>query len=184
MADEVETPEPGTDPAPVEGAQGGEQTPPWGTAEEFDAEKAWNLIQGLRSDKDKLSTRATTAEGRVKEFEDAKLSTEEKAARDLKDQQAAYAEMASENALLKAGIEHGLTADDLDLLRGLPADAIADRAAKLAARVGAGPQKKTPLTARPSEALRGGADPTTPPDVGGDWLRAALSRQNDPLEGE
>jgi hypothetical protein len=174
MSDEVETPDTeSTDPAPEEGAQGGEQTPPWGTTEEFDAEKAWNLIQGLRSDKDKLSIRATTAEGRVKKFEDAKLSTEEKTARDLKDQQAAYAEMASENALLKAGIEHGLTADDLDLLRGLPADAIADRAAKLAARLGAGTPPK-PLTARPREALKGGADPTVPA-TGGDWLRDAMA---------
>lgn len=35
------------------------QTPPWGTAEQFDAEKAWNLIQGLRADKDRLSARET-----------------------------------------------------------------------------------------------------------------------------
>jgi hypothetical protein len=33
-------------------------TPPWGTAEEFDPEKAWALIQGLRSDKANAATRA------------------------------------------------------------------------------------------------------------------------------
>lgn len=32
-------------------------TPPWGDPESFDPEKAWNLIQGLRADKAKLSER-------------------------------------------------------------------------------------------------------------------------------
>lgn len=31
-----------------------QNTPPWGTPEEFNPEKAWNLIQGLRADKDQL----------------------------------------------------------------------------------------------------------------------------------
>lgn len=34
-------------------------TPPWGAPEEFDAEKAWSLIQGLRADKERLSARET-----------------------------------------------------------------------------------------------------------------------------
>ena len=46
--------DPTTDPATGTGSTG---TPPWGTPEDFDAEKAWNLIQGLRSDKEKLSAR-------------------------------------------------------------------------------------------------------------------------------
>lgn len=29
-------------------------TPPWGTPEEFNPEKAWSLIQGLRADKEQL----------------------------------------------------------------------------------------------------------------------------------
>lgn len=33
------------------------QTPPWGSDEEFNPEKAWNLIQGLRADKEKLAGR-------------------------------------------------------------------------------------------------------------------------------
>ena len=30
------------------------QTPPWGTDEEFNPERAWNLIQNLRTEKDGL----------------------------------------------------------------------------------------------------------------------------------
>lgn len=174
MPEEIQTPEPVETPA-VEAQQPANPapTPPWGSDDEFDPEKAWNLIQGLRTDKDRLSTRATEFEAKVKEYEDAKLTAEEKAARDLKEQQSQAATLASENALLKAAIDHHLSAKDLDLLRGLPPDAIADRAAKLAARLGAGTPPK-PLTARPREALRGGADPTAPA-TGSDWLRNALA---------
>jgi hypothetical protein len=35
------------------------ETPPWGSPEEFNPEKAWNLIQGLRADKERLSARET-----------------------------------------------------------------------------------------------------------------------------
>jgi hypothetical protein len=35
-------------------------TPPWG--EDFDAEKAWGLVQGLRSDKEKLQKRPTLSD--------------------------------------------------------------------------------------------------------------------------
>lgn len=34
-----------------------QQAPPWGSDEEFNPEKAWNLIQGLRADKEKLASR-------------------------------------------------------------------------------------------------------------------------------
>lgn len=34
-----------------------DEQPPWGSPEEFNPEKAWNLIQGLRADKEKLAAR-------------------------------------------------------------------------------------------------------------------------------
>ena len=151
-------------------------TPPWGSDEDFNAERAWELIQNLRSDKDSLKTKADEYSSKVREYEDAKLTVEQKAARDLKEQQESYATLASENALLKAAIEHGLSADDMELLRGLPADAIAERAAKLAARlVGTGAPKQNPLIRQPKEALRGGSTPNTPNETG-DWLRQALAK--------
>jgi hypothetical protein len=49
-----------------------EQTPPWGSAEEFNPEKAWQLVQNLRADKEKLSTKVSDYERSVQEAEDAK----------------------------------------------------------------------------------------------------------------
>jgi hypothetical protein len=46
-----------SDPTNPESGTGSTGTPPWGDPENFDAEKAWNLIQGLRSDKERLSAR-------------------------------------------------------------------------------------------------------------------------------
>lgn len=47
-----------TDPQQTPDPAGQEpQTPPWGDDANFDPEKAWNLIQGLRADKEKLSAR-------------------------------------------------------------------------------------------------------------------------------
>ena len=43
-------PQAGTEAAPP-------ATPPWGSDDEFDPQKAWNLIQGLKADKEKLSAR-------------------------------------------------------------------------------------------------------------------------------
>jgi hypothetical protein len=49
-------PEEGQQPPPEgQPAGGGSQTPPWG--DDFDAEKAWNLVQNLRADKEKLAQR-------------------------------------------------------------------------------------------------------------------------------
>jgi hypothetical protein len=46
-----------SDPTNPESGTGSTGTPPWGDPEQFDPEKAWNLIQGLRADKEKLSGR-------------------------------------------------------------------------------------------------------------------------------
>lgn len=46
-----------SDPTTPESGTGSTDTPPWGDPESFDPEKAWNLIQGLRADKAKLSER-------------------------------------------------------------------------------------------------------------------------------
>jgi hypothetical protein len=43
--------------APATPATPAEDVPPWG--EDFDAEKAWNLVKGLRADKEKLAKRPT-----------------------------------------------------------------------------------------------------------------------------
>jgi len=53
------------DPAQPAAPETPPETPPWG--EDFDAEKAWNLVQNLRADKEKLAKRpALTAEQQQK----------------------------------------------------------------------------------------------------------------------
>lgn len=44
----------------VADGQGTAETPPWG--EDFDADKAWKLIQNLRADKEKLAARPTLSD--------------------------------------------------------------------------------------------------------------------------
>ena len=154
-----------------------EATPPWGSAEEFNPEKAWDLIQNVRSDKDTLKSENEALAAQVKAFEDEKLSDQEKAERDRQEQATASATLASENAILKAVIKHGLTDEDVELLQGIPAEQIAQRAEKLAARLGTGAPKQNPLQRTPKEALRGGSDPSTPAQSG-DWLRAMLANKD------
>ncbi|MFB9283159.1 hypothetical protein ACFPRL_27185 [Pseudoclavibacter helvolus] len=65
-AGEQTPPAEGTPPA-GESAPAGD-TPPWGSDEDFDPKKAWQLIQNLRSDKETLTSSRTTA---VKDAETA-----------------------------------------------------------------------------------------------------------------
>lgn len=46
-----------SEPTPQDGTQATTDTPPWGDPANFDPEKAWNLIQGLRQDKERLASR-------------------------------------------------------------------------------------------------------------------------------
>jgi hypothetical protein len=46
------------------------QAPPWGSAEEFNPEKAWNLIQALRADKDKLAARPALTDEQQKQIDE------------------------------------------------------------------------------------------------------------------
>jgi hypothetical protein len=81
--------------------------PPWGSAEEFNPERAWTLIQNLRAEKDEHKAKADEFGTKVKEFEDkdkteleratGKLSEVEKRAAD-----AEHAALRLEVALDKA----------------------------------------------------------------------------------
>lgn len=56
-----------------QGAGGGEQKPAWASefGDNFDPERAWATITNLRNAEKALTRRASTAEGKVKEFEQA-----------------------------------------------------------------------------------------------------------------
>ena len=87
-------------------------TPPWGDEAEFDAEKAWNLIQNLRAE-------SKDAKEKVRGFEDAQLSAQQKAERDNKELAESLATAQTQNARLQALVDNpGLQAEDLDLIAG------------------------------------------------------------------
>lgn len=179
MSESTETPAT-VDPAdPVEtDPAGGEPTPapPWGSADEFDPEKAWNLIQNLR-------TENTEVKDKNRAFEDAKLSAEGKAARDLEELQTNFAQAQTQNARLQALVDNpGLQAEDLELIAGSTPEEIQANAAKLAARLGSGTTATTPpASGRPQRVVpRGGADPShnqAPEPT--DWLRAAIEKSKE-----
>jgi hypothetical protein len=66
-------------PKPTEPAAAAPEAPPWG--EDFDAEKAWKLVQNLRSDKEALTKRETlTPEQKAKLSEYDKVLESQKTA--------------------------------------------------------------------------------------------------------
>ena len=164
-------------PAPIGTEQPAADAPPWGSDEEFNPEKAWNLIQNLRTDNTELKSKSSEASARLQEIEDAKLTESEKLTRDLETTRTENGSLSLENARLKAVLAHdALTIDDLALIGGTTAEEVEEAAAKLAARLGTGAPTPPP-SARPQAALRGGGDPTVATEPT-DWLRSALSKSN------
>lgn len=64
--DDEEKPNDDNDPAKDKGGE----KPPWGSADEFDPEKAWTLIQNVRKDAERSRREASEAKARAKEYED------------------------------------------------------------------------------------------------------------------
>ncbi|RSX53946.1 hypothetical protein D2E25_0252 [Bifidobacterium goeldii] len=161
-------------------ADGG-QKPPWERdGEEFNPEKAWNLIQHLRDDNSKLKSVNETTSAKLREFEDAKLTEQEKMQRDLKEVREQLASVNVEKAWAEARAKYPqLTQQDFDLIGAGTPEEIADKAAKLAARI---PAQDTENAARQAiieserrKPLTGGSDPHH--SDGGDWLRDALTNK-------
>lgn len=111
-----------------------ERKPPWGSDEEFDPAKAWKLIENLRGENTDLKDKAS----RLKEIEDAEKSDLQKAQEALESERSEHGSTKAQLALLQAAVKHGLSEDDLELLEGVPADQIEQRAARLAQRLGRG----------------------------------------------
>lgn len=159
-----------------DGAQGapdgGKEKAPWErTGEPFDPEKAWHLIENLRKEKEDLSQKNRA-------YEDEKLTAKEKADRDLKEAQDKLAQVQTKAAWAEAMAKHPcLSEKDFDLIGAGTPEQVADKAAKLAARIeaqaasDAGRKPTNPvLRANPT----GGTDPTAPKSK--DWVREALNK--------
>jgi hypothetical protein len=171
--------EPATPPDPDT-----EKKAPWEeSGEEFNAEKAWNLIQNLRSDRESLKKERDEAAGKVKSIEDEKLTELERTQRDLEETRAQFAELTQANALNAALADHPeLSKEDFDLIKGSTPEEVADKAAKLAARYASQAQAQAKNN-NPVAALnpllradpRGGTAPNTTKSH--DWLRDALAQK-------
>lgn len=144
------------------------ETPPWGA--DFDAEKAWNLVQNLRADKDKLSQRPSLTPEQQKELSDFTAFKEASKTEAQRQQEAVEAanrgrDDATADALrLRVAIEHGLGKEDIDLLGTGTQEEVAARAKRIAdlraAAVAAPPVVPPVPGQRPIEQLRPGATPT------------------------
>lgn len=123
------------DGKPAEGADTGkpEDKAPW-TAEDFDAERAWRLVQSLRAERDGLKTERDDARKEAEEFRSAASKTG-----DERDKALAAATKRAEDAERSLAIRKHNLPDDVveefaDYLTGTP-DEVEAKAARLAARL-------------------------------------------------
>lgn len=122
-----------------------EQANEQGAAQETGQPSGDESLEQLTADRDKWKAMARKHEDRAKhnataaqewaKYQDSIKSEEEKTSDErnglIKERDTALAQA----AVLRAAVKHNLTEDDLELLEGLPAAVVEERAAKLAARV-------------------------------------------------
>lgn len=157
------------------GAQPGPAAPepqepqnPWG--DDFDADKAWTLVQHLREENKDLKDKNRA-------YEDEKLSEREKADRDLAETKAELDRLRLAKTLAEIRAKYPtLSEDDMEFLGSGSPKELEAKAAKLAARLKTAepnePEHLNPLRRQPT----GGIDPTgngKPRDFIRDALRAA-----------
>jgi hypothetical protein len=168
MTDTAPAAEPGSAPtdAPAATPNVAPETPPWG--DDFDPARAWNLVQNLRADKEKLTGKVTDFEKAAQDAADAKksdleraLARAEKAEKAIADREAA----AKRTAVLE---KHGLSADDAAFLAGVSDDDLDARAQALAARFGVGqskPDAAEAIPGKPTPKLTAGHASSDAPDA-------------------
>lgn len=160
MADDP-TPDPNDNPAPQPEPRKPEATPPWGSDEDFNPEKAWNLIQNLRSDKESLTADRDKYKQAHDEAEKAKLSDLDRATSE-RDEHKSRAEKAEAQLLrYEVGTAKGLTSAQAKRLVGSTKEELEADADDLLSSFGSEPR---PTGDKPQERLRGGGDPDDEPD--------------------
>lgn len=177
MPDDI-TPENTPAPQPVQSevVKPAEPIKPWGDDADFDADKAWTLIQNLRGDKAKTQQERDELAARVQAAEDAKLSEQERIAKELEQ---AKAELAAQRRKV-ALTQYDLPESALVFLTAETAEEIDKQASALA---GLAPKKepeapKAPADSRAKPALPNGQadDIPTEPDYRGIAARARQGR--------
>lgn len=112
-----------------------EAKPPWGTPEEFDPEKAWDLITKLRAQKNDPAVAKELSELRAKTqaFEDEKRTDVEKAQARAETAEKALAVREAEALRASIALEKGLTASQAKRLVGATREELEADAADLLA---------------------------------------------------
>jgi predicted ribosome quality control (RQC) complex YloA/Tae2 family protein len=82
---------------------------PWGDDKDFDPEKAWKLIQNVRSDVDKLKTERDTLATKVREHEDATKSDTQKLEERASNAESGLSTAQRETARLRIALKKNLT---------------------------------------------------------------------------
>jgi hypothetical protein len=146
--------------------------PPWG--DNFDAERAWKLVQDLRADKEKLAARPVlTPEHQAALGEHQRLIDLGKSELQRHQEAAAAAQAVADKATAdairwKVAATHGIPSEDFDLLGNGTEEEITSRAQRIAAKnaaqaAAAAPVPPTPAipspVTRPVALMQPGATP-------------------------
>lgn len=157
-------------------AKGGEKTPPWGTQENFNAEKAWELIQNLRAEKSggddalrqELDALKAQQQQQTEAFAKALgLKPEETSGTDdlanrLNTLQEQFAATQRKAQILELAAEHEIPAEYRHLLTATEPDALAAQAKSVGELVKARQEAANtpPFQQNPGQGQGGGAAPS------------------------
>lgn len=140
-------------------------TPPWGSEENFDADKAWGLIQGLRADKATLQGRVITDEQAqmLSEYQalvEASQSDQERTQAELESARAAAGQvptLTTENLKLQVALDKGIPAPLVKRLQGATREELEADADTLLGLVSTPKQGMKP---NPAQGTSGGGAPS------------------------
>ncbi len=152
-------------------------TPPWGADENFDPQRAWALVQKLRTENGQIKGERDTFKTKVDEHARAGQSKEEQLAGD-RDSFKSRAETAEGRLMrLEIGLAKGLTPAQSARLVGTTEDELKADADAFLADLPKGSGGTTPKTRRPNERMpTGGSDPEEEPDEDPRKVAARVSR--------
>lgn len=171
-------PEPITPPAEPAAPQVAAPAPPWGSDENFDPQRAWNLIQNLRSGKEQDELRRQIAElqplaAKARELEEAQKTEQQRLAEQLAAAQQEAATYRGQALRMKVATEKGVPAALVGRLQGSTEEELAaDADALLAAFPRTAPVQPAGQRA-PIEALRPGSLPNPPEPTLAERIAAA-----------
>lgn len=173
-AENTEEGEGAQDATPQEPSKGKEQTPPWGSDEEFDPQKAWRLIQNLRDENSELKPKAQ----KLKELEDEQKSEQERLTEKLTETEKRAAEAELKAARLEVATEKGLPKSSVKFLTGTTAEELEASADELLALMKPDDDEGASATSRrPKERLKPGASPDSEPEVNPSELADSILKE-------